>query len=400
MTRPHPGPRHGTAVLATVLTVLCLAALSLAGASPASANTTLCGRTDSTRVSGGRYVVQNNEWGDTIPQCIDVWDNGFKVTTGWHDVGTSGAPAAYPSIYAGCHYGDCSTGSGLPLQVSAFRNPRSSVDFTTAGGQWDAAYDIWFDTAANPSGQNNGEEMMIWASHSGAPTPFGTKVATAWIEGAEWDVWYGRQNNGVAWNTVSYVRRQPTQSITVNIKDFTDDSAGRGYLSSAWYMTSVQFGFEPWTGGPGLAVNSFSYDSDGPGGGGGGGGGGGTIAGQQSGRCLDLKEWGTADGTPVQLWDCGTDWNQKWTRTGGSLVNPQSGKCLDVAGGAPANGTKVQLWTCNGTGAQVWQQTADGSLLNPQSGRCLDDPNSSTTDGTQLRIWDCNGTAAQKWALP
>ncbi|HEY3483534.1 MAG TPA: RICIN domain-containing protein [Streptomyces sp.] len=387
---------RGAAAVAAVVAALLLAALSLTSASTASASTTLCGKTDSMKVSGGKYIVQNNEWGDSIQQCIDVNDDGFNVTTGWHNVGTGGAPAAYPSIYAGCHYGNCSSGNGLPQQVSAFGNPQSSVNFNTADGQWDAAYDIWFDTSSNPSGQNNGEEMMIWANHSGPPSPFGSKVGTASIGGATYDVWYGRQNNGIAWNTVSYVRQQTTNAITVNIKDFTNDSISRGYLQSSWYMTSVQFGFEPWVGGPGLAVNSFSYDANGSGGstggstgGGGGGGTAGTISGQQSGRCLDLKDWGSSDGTPVQIWDCGTGWNQQWKRDGGQVVNPQSGKCLDVSGGSTANGAKVQLWSCNGSGAQQWQFNGNGTVTNPQSGKCLDAGGSG--NGALLQIWDCYG---------
>ena len=38
------------------------------------------------------------------------------------------------------------------------------------------------------------------------------------------------------------------------------------------------------------------------------------------------------------------------------------GKCLDVANSGTANGTKVQLWDCNGTGAQKWVIQSDGSL--------------------------------------
>lgn len=376
-----------------VVVVLLMTALSLTSASSASASTTLCGGTDSTKVSGGKYVVQNNEWGDSVEQCVDVRDDGFDITKGWHNVGSGGAPAAYPSIYAGCHYGNCSTGNGLPLRVSSFGNaynPRSSVDFRTADGQWDASYDIWFDTSPNPSGQNNGEEMMIWANHSGPPTPYGSKVATVWIEGANWDVWYGRQGSGITWNTVSYVRQQPTNAITVNIKDFTDDSITRGYLQPAWYMTSVQFGFEPWVGGPGLSVHSFSYDSNGSGGGGATPG---TIVGQQSGRCLDLKDRGSSDGTAVQLWDCGSGWNQQFKRDGGQIVNPQSGKCLDVAAGSTVNGTQVRLWSCNGTGAQQWQFNANGTITNPRSGKCLDAEGSA--NGALLQIWDCYGGGTQ-----
>ncbi len=257
--------------IAGLLAAALLGALSLVPAPSASAsvNSTLCDKTGSAPVSGGKYIVQNNEWGDDIPQCVDAFDGGFKVTKGSHNLPGNPSPAAYPSIYAGCHWGNCSSGNGLPQQVSSFTTPQSHVDFTTTSdGQWDASYDIWFDTNPHPSGQNNGEEMMIWANHSGPPVPFGKKVDTVQLDGADWDVWYGPQSstsNGVTttWNTVSYVRQQTTNALTVNIKDFTDDSAKRRYLQPSWYLTSVQFGFEPWVGGPGLAVNSFSYTPDG-----------------------------------------------------------------------------------------------------------------------------------------
>src|SRR5438445_11799673 len=88
-----------------------LAATGVAGAPAAHADTTLCGRTSSVQVSGGQYIVQNNEWNDTIQQCINATNDGFTVTTGNHTLPTNGAPAAYPSIYAGCHYGNCSSGN-------------------------------------------------------------------------------------------------------------------------------------------------------------------------------------------------------------------------------------------------------------------------------------------------
>jgi hypothetical protein len=239
-----------------------LAALVAAGpgmavltARTASADTQVCDKFGSTSIAGGRYIVQNNEWGDSIPQCINVTASGFSVTTGNHNVPTNGAPAAYPSIYAGCHYGNCSSGSGLPLRVSSFGNPRTTVSYNTTSGQWDAAYDIWYDPTPNPPGQNTGAELMIWGSHSGAPQPVGSKVASVNLAGATWDVWFG--NTG--WNVVSYVRQQPTNGLDVGIKDFTTDAVNRGYVQNSWYLTSVQFGFEPWQGGPGLGVNSFSF---------------------------------------------------------------------------------------------------------------------------------------------
>jgi endoglucanase len=243
-------------VLSGVAAALAVVAVP---AQASAEDTQLCDKFGSTHVSGDRYVVQNDEWGDTIPQCITAFDGGFSVDSGWHNL-PSGPPAAYPSIYAGCHYGNCSSGSGLPLQVSAFGDVHSTVDYAVADGQWDAAYDIWLDTAPNPTGQNNGAEIMIWGNHSGPPQPFGGKIGTANLAGATWDVWEGRQNGGgISWNVISYVRQQTTTSLDVHLQDFTGDAIARGYAQPSWYLTSVQFGFEPWQGGPGLRVNTFTF---------------------------------------------------------------------------------------------------------------------------------------------
>src|SRR5205085_705152 len=42
------------------------------------------------------------------------------------------------------------------------------------------------------------------------------------------------------------------------------DVVARGYGQRSWWLSSVQAGFEPWVGGTGLAVNSFTYRVEGP----------------------------------------------------------------------------------------------------------------------------------------
>jgi predicted alpha-1,2-mannosidase len=115
-----------------------------------------------------------------------------------------------------------------------------------------------------------------------------------------------------------------------------------------------------------------------------------------AGKCADVAQSGTANGTPVQLYTCNSTGAQKWFSGADGSLQAQGG-CLDVSNSGTANGTKVQLWQCNSSGAQKWQAGAAGALVNPQSGRCLDDPGSTTTDGTQLQIYDCNQSAAQSW---
>lgn len=245
--------------LAVAATVSAAGLVALGGT--ANAATQICEKYGSTTV-GGRYVVMNNNWGDDTTQCITVNDNGFQITTASHNRPTNGAPGSYPAIYAGCHYANCSPGTTLPIAVSssAFSTATTSVSMSYPGsGQWDAAYDIWFDPTARRDGQNTGAELMIWMNHMGAPQPVGSRVGTVTLAGGTWDVWFGN----IGWNVVSYVRTSATSSMNFAIRNFYDDMVNRGYAQRSWYLTSVQAGFEPWTGQTGLAVNSFSFSTSG-----------------------------------------------------------------------------------------------------------------------------------------
>ncbi|MEU7876124.1 ricin-type beta-trefoil lectin domain protein [Dactylosporangium sp. NPDC049140] len=127
---------------------------------------------------------------------------------------------------------------------------------------------------------------------------------------------------------------------------------------------------------------------------GGGGDHTGTITGI-GGKCVDVSNAGTANGTKIQLWTCNGSSAQSWTRTGDTLR--ALGKCLDVDNAGTANGTKVQLYDCNGSAAQVWLAQPDGTLRNPQSAKVLDAAGGASADGTQLQIWEATGVAQQKW---
>jgi Glycosyl hydrolase family 12/Cellulose binding domain len=232
---------------------------------PAQAVVT-CEKFGTLSIQSGRYNVQNNVWGADTAQCIDTTANGFTVTQANHNKATNGAPASYPSVYFGCHYANCTAGSGLPLQAStsAFNGIRTSVGMTyPSAGTWDAAYDIWFDPTPRTDGQNTGAEIMVWLNRQGSIQPVGSQVGTANIAGSTWNVWFGN----VGWNVVSYVRTSATNSLNFAVNDFYADAINRGHAQRSWYLTSIQAGFEPWVGGAGLAVNSFSVTTGGGGGG-------------------------------------------------------------------------------------------------------------------------------------
>jgi hypothetical protein len=260
--------RRLSGVVAAALLVVAGGLTVVVSALPARADTQICSQYGSTPIQGGKYIVQNNVWGDSTTQCINVTNSGFAVTSAVHNLPQNGAPAAYPSVYAGCHYGNCSSGSGLPMPVSDSRfgtvSTSVSMSYPNNGSVYDASYDVWFDPTARTDGQNTGAELMVWLNHTGSVHAAGSQVGTVNIAGATWDVWYG--NYG--WNVVSYVRQSPTSSINFNVSSFYRDMVNRGYAQNSWYLTSVQAGFEPWVNGAGLAVNNFSYSVGGGGTGG------------------------------------------------------------------------------------------------------------------------------------
>ncbi|GAA3351254.1 RICIN domain-containing protein [Amorphoplanes nipponensis] len=135
-----------------------------------------------------------------------------------------------------------------------------------------------------------------------------------------------------------------------------------------------------------------------------GGGGGQTaarsIVGAVSGRCVDINNFATANGTQAQLWDCNSQSNQAWTYTSaGRQLTIYGAKCLDAYNQGRANGTAVVIWDCNNQANQQWNVNTDGTIRGVQSGLCLDAANAGTANGTKLVLWSCNGSAGQRWTL-
>lgn len=244
------------AALAAALLAIPLSAVPLVA--PAEAATQLCGATDTVSVEGGEYIAQNNIWGAETPQCITVDGASFTVDSSGHDNSTSGAPAAYPSLFKGCHWGQCTAGSGLPVRAGDDM-PSVTSDWSTTvtgSGAYNVAYDLWYNTTPATSEAPDGAEMMIWLDYQGPVQPAGTRIATGVpISGAAWDVWTTQMD----WRYIAYVRTGGAASVDdIDLRAFTRDAVSRGSVEEDWYLIDVEAGFEIWRGGAGLRTNSFS----------------------------------------------------------------------------------------------------------------------------------------------
>jgi len=219
-----------------------------------------CSRTNVTKLQDGLFNFQMNENDSSIEECATINGVGFTITTAGFNNATNGPAAAYTSIYQGCHWGTCTSANPFPIQEGNIVSATSSVSFTQPFGYSnDAAYDIWFNQTSKASGQPDGAEVMIWLNRQGAIQPFGSRVATATIDGAQYEVWTGSQHS---WKIVSYVASSPVSSVTdLNLLPFFGDAVSRGSLDPSWWLIDVEFGFEIWTGGKGLAISDFSVSA-------------------------------------------------------------------------------------------------------------------------------------------
>ncbi|AGL17783.1 RICIN domain-containing protein [Actinoplanes sp. N902-109] len=125
----------------------------------------------------------------------------------------------------------------------------------------------------------------------------------------------------------------------------------------------------------------------------------GTVVSSANGKCLDVTDGSTANGTLPQMWTCSPGPNQSWTY-GDDHSLKGLGKCLDVADGATTDGAAVHLWDCySGLTSQQWTYTAAHDLVNVKAGKCLDIKDNNQADGARLQLWTCTGSNNQKWTV-
>jgi len=119
-----------------------------------------------------------------------------------------------------------------------------------------------------------------------------------------------------------------------------------------------------------------------------------TLVSAASGRCLDVPQSNTTNGTQPVIWDCNGGANQRWTVNGQTVQ--ALGKCLDAPTNATA-GTKVQIWDCSGAANQRWNLNTNGTISSASSGLCLDVKGNATANGSLVILWTCTAAANQRW---
>jgi hypothetical protein len=214
-----------------------------------------------TQLDNDTYHLQANEYnsGATFKICTDG-DPDFTISSSGVSVSHDGAPGAYPSLYKGCHWGDCTADSGMPVAVSTMTSTPGKVTTsyntsTVTSGAWDDSYDIWYNPARSTGSNSSGLEMMIWLNHFGGVEPAGSPGPTVTIDGISFTVWYGGSGTG---GTVSFVANNPMSSVSnLDLGPLAAYAVSKGYMQNSWFLIDVEAGFEPWTSGQGLTADAF-----------------------------------------------------------------------------------------------------------------------------------------------
>jgi hypothetical protein len=321
-----------------------------------------CEKYGAISVNGGEYIIQNNVWGADTRQCI-VSNGGthFRVSVSEHN---QGSVASYPSVFKGCHWGDCTENKGGgPVRVRDCSSaPFSfSVSSYRPSGDYNVAAEAWLNPSTDCSnGYDGGAEIMIVLDYHGM-SPAGSKVGT--FNGH--DVYH----TNIGWNFVTYVRTGRS-SANGDMMDFINDAVSRGYVDRSWYIHVMEAGFEIMSGGQGLECNSFSFSMN-------SGGSTSTTTTTYSGgggsNSIVVRARGTAGGEHIYL-SVGDNTIGDWTlsssyqnysastnNTGGSLVcfDNDDGENMDV---------QIDYITVNGSTRQAEDQTYNTGVW--QDGEC------------------------------
>ena len=244
------------------------------------------------KVAGGTpahsYIIQNNNWGNPTgtDQTITYTNNSFKVASITGGDLAPGAVRSFPSIYVGSN-GNTMGGAfstfaddHLPKLVSSITSATTTFTWSggTAGGNYNATYDVWFASQAPAAAfpfypeYQDGKSgfLMVWFYKPAANGPIGTIRRTATILGKTFNVYSGPRATGPSPNApvVSYVAQTTLNTWTFDLNAFIKDATmnaamdANGGISSAWYLTDVFAGFEIWNGqnGQGLSVDNFTFD--------------------------------------------------------------------------------------------------------------------------------------------
>lgn len=251
------------ALVAGAVGAAALAAPALVGAGPAAAaaGTTppLCGLR-MVSLDANTVIAMANAWNTPARlrarSCVTATAGPrLRIVGSPGSRPLSGNPLGYPALFVGAFEGHATTKAVLPQAVADPRPLKVSWRWTAPAGVFAAALDLWVDARAAPPGRPQ-RELQVWLAHRGAVRPAGTKLAVVSVSGVRYQLW--RKGSGIG-SVVTYERLAPTAVVAhLDLRAILRDGQARHLIPVRGHLTTVQAGFEVWSGGVGLATTVFA----------------------------------------------------------------------------------------------------------------------------------------------
>ncbi|KAH8693329.1 mixed-linked glucanase [Phaeosphaeriaceae sp. PMI808] len=210
--------------------------------------------------SSSGYELNNNNWGkgsaSSGSQCTyvdSVSGSGAKWRTTWTWNGGENNVKSY--AYSGRQITKKLVSKYSDLSTTA------QWSYSSQSVRCNIAYDLFTSADVNHSTSSGDYELMVWLGRYGNVYPIGSSQGQVNVGGRQWELFYGL--NGQM-KVYSFVASSPINSYSGNMKDFfTYLANSKGYPASSQYLTTFQFGTEPFTGGPAtMTVSQWSANAN------------------------------------------------------------------------------------------------------------------------------------------
>ncbi|KAL7533799.1 hypothetical protein ACHAXR_005449, partial [Thalassiosira sp. AJA248-18] len=119
-----------------------------------------------------------------------------------------------------------------------------------------------------------------------------------------------------------------------------------------------------------------------------------------TGLCLDVPAYDTSNGVDLIAFQCNDGDNQLWTIDDKGYIRSKlnHNKCIDPEGPSTANGSPVQLWDCESDFTyQMWNMDSTGGINSKHSpGQCVGIGEQQWAGA--MIMWECHGGKNQQWS--
>ncbi|PPR06235.1 hypothetical protein CVT24_000626 [Panaeolus cyanescens] len=219
----------------------------------------LQGQYDSESELGGRFILENNLWGQSSGSG---WQKSQATGTG-----TGNAVIWYTTYsWQGGQYNvksyanmDLKVGMGKTIAQIGSIPTIFNWHYGSASGDLvaDVSYDLWLSRTPGTQGATSSTtyEIMVWLSTRGGAQPAGSRIGTANINGQNWTLWKGTVQN---WTVFSYVPPYEMVNFSQDLKPFLTYLVNTQGVPSNQYLVQAQAGTEPFVGTATLNIDWYT----------------------------------------------------------------------------------------------------------------------------------------------